>query len=333
MYPNVIVIGDPHFKVNNVKETDGMVEAIVKFSSEEKPDFIVVLGDVLDRHETIHVSPLTRAIEFLSKLKDIAHTYILIGNHDLKNNRQFFSEEHPFASLKEWDNVTIVDSTVKKTIKGKDFVFVPYVPPGRFVEALDKCEDWKFAECIFAHQEFKGVKMGAIISEEGDEWPLDFPKVVSGHIHDYQEPQLNLLYTGTPIQHAFGDRHDKTISHFIFGEEREHKRIDLKLPKKHIIRITCEQVSNFIPPENFELKIVITGTSAEIRAVMKHPNVDAWKKLGHRIAYKDIPIESDEIKITPLKPLRFSEALYTSISGNPRLETLYKKIFGSVCEN
>jgi hypothetical protein len=330
---SAIVIGDPHFKVSNVKETDQMSAAIVKTILERNPDFIVVLGDVLDRHETIHVSPLSRATDFLSKLKDIAPTYVLIGNHDLKNNRQFLSDEHPFVSLKEWNNITIVDTTTKVTIKEKDFTFVPYVPPGRFVEALDKVENWKSSECIFAHQEFKGAKMGAIVSEEGDDWPLDFPKVVSGHIHDYHEPQNNLLYTGTPIQHSFGDRHDKTISYFIFNEERYHERIDLKLPKKQIVKVTCEQVSAFVPRSNCELKIIITGTSSEIKTIMKHPNIDVWKKLGHKIAYKDIPVESEMIRITPLKPLKFSEALYGSISGNDKLELLYKKIFGKIDKN
>ena len=80
--------------------------------------------------------------------------------------------------------------------------------------------------------------MGAIISEEGDEWDLKSPYVVSGHIHDYQEPQFNMLYTGTPIQHAFGDHHDKTISYFTYmsRDSREHERIDLGLPRKHIVR-------------------------------------------------------------------------------------------------
>ena len=330
MYPKVIVIGDPHFKVNNVKETDEMVSAILEVCNDHKPDFIVVLGDVLDRHETIHVSPLVRATDFLRKLKEISHTYVLIGNHDLKNNRQFLSNEHPFSPLLEWSNLTVVDTTTSNIIKGKKFVFVPYVPPGRFVEALDKIENWKEAQCIFAHQEFKGAKMGAIVSEEGDEWPLEYPQVVSGHIHDYQELQQNVLYTGTPIQHTYGDRHDKTISLFTFCEQTQHKRIPLKVQKKLIVKLSCQEVSDYKPQTNYDLKIIITGTSAEIRAIMKHPNVESWKKLGHKIAYKDVPVERESIQVTPLKPLKFSTTLYNAVSGNEKLETIYKKLFGVV---
>lgn len=339
-----LVIGDPHFKVSNVRETDTMVEAIIRVANEKRPDIIVVLGDVLDRHEIIHVSPLTRSIKFLARLMNIATTYVLIGNHDLKNNRQFLSDEHPFSGLKSWgENMIVVDNTTMVNIKGKTFVFVPYVPPGRFEEALNRCPGWERATCIFGHQEFRGAQMGAIISVEGDVWSLTNPYVVTGHIHDYQEPQVNILYTGTPIQHAFGDRHDKTISYFTYYSERdrEHERIDLGLPRKHIVRLSCAEVSTYIPQPNCELKIIIRGTSGEIRAIRIHPNINLWKNAGYKIVYKDIPLEKSNVSLSeennhehkPVMskaPLRFSVVLYNSVSSNPRLGPLYNRIFGSV---
>lgn len=333
---SALVIGDPHFKVANVRETNAMVESIVRTANERRPDIIIVLGDVLDRHETIHVSPLTRAIEFLGRLMEIAPTYVLIGNHDLKNNRQFLSDEHPFTALKYWGpRMIIIDTTTMVNINDQIFVFVPYVPPGRFIEALQRCPGWETATCIFGHQEFRGAQMGAITSIEGDEWSLTYPYVVTGHIHDYQEPQVNILYTGTPIQHAFGDRHDKTISYFVYHtpNEREHVRIDLGLPRKQIIRITCAEVSTYVPQQNHELKIIIRGTSGEIRAIKMHPNINIWKQSGYKIIYKDLPLNgttmpNDNISIISIAPLRFSTVLYNKINSNQRLSSLYIKIFG-----
>jgi len=336
---SALIIGDPHFKVSNIRETDSMVDAIIKVAHEKTPDIIVVLGDILDRHETIHVSPLTRSISFLSQLMEIAPTYVLIGNHDLKNNRQFLSPEHPFVALKYWGNrITIVDTTLLLSIKGHTFTFVPYVPPGTFINALNKCPGWEQSTCIFAHQEFKGAQMGAIISVDGDNWDLINPYVITGHIHDYQEPQVNILYVGTPIQHAFGDRHDKTISFISFQSpsERLHERIDLRLPRKHIIRISCSEVSTYVPQDNCELKIIIKGTSGEIKAIMKHINISSWKKSGHKISYKAIPLDRPELpptskeNIVSKAPQRFSSVLYNSISNNERLGSLYTKIFGSI---
>lgn len=336
---SVLVIGDPHFKISNVRDTDGMVESIVKICIERAPDLIVVLGDILDRHENVHISPLTRAVNFLELLMRIAPTYVLIGNHDLKNNRQFLSDEHPFNALKYWgDNMTVVDTTISSDFKGYKLTFVPYVPPGRFIEALDQCDGWESSTCIFAHQEFKGAKMGAILSTEGDYWPLTNPYVVSGHIHDYQELQTNILYVGTPLQHAFGDKHDKTISFFKFFQSQKlyHERIDLGLPKKHIVRILCSEVSTYIPRPNCQLKIIIKGSSAEIKAIMKHVNIDLWKKAGYKIAYKDLPSDSPESSSTnnvSRAPQKFSSVLYSAISNEPRLPQLFNKLFGTIANN
>jgi len=327
-----LVIGDPHFKVSNVKETDRMVEAIINIAKKKSPDIIVVLGDVLDRHETIHVSPLTRSITFLKLLSEISPTYLLIGNHDLKNNRQFLSDEHPFLSLKFWGkNLEVVDTTKLLSINDKIFVFVPYVPPGKFIEALNMCPGWENSRCIFAHQEFKGAKMGAITSVEGDDWSLTNPFVISGHIHDYQEPQTNILYTGTPIQHAFGDRHDKTISFFIFEENSKnfsHERIDLGLPKKRIVYLACSEVSTYIPDINAELKIIIRGKSGEIKAIMKHPNIELWTKNGYKIIYKDLPTENSKHIIINNEYVKFSNILYSKIHKNEKLKILYEQLFG-----
>ena len=340
--PKVLVMGDPHFKISNVKETEAMTESFLAIAREKSPTFIVVLGDVLDRHESIHVSPLTRATKFLAQLTEIAPTFVLIGNHDLKNNRQFLSEEHPFSALKYWgERMTIVDTPIARTFDNKLFVFCPYVPPGRFVEALNTLnvngkEIWKEAAEIFAHQEFKNCKMGPIISDEGDDWDLSYPHVTSGHIHDYQEPQYNILYTGTPMQHAFGDTHDKTVSYLIYeNEDRIHERIDLKLEKKKIVRITAADVSSYQPEENVDLKIIISGISSEIKGIMKHPSVALWKSKGYKVTYKELQ-QNNSVLIKPKKQegvpqiKNYLNMLHDAVKLNPELNRWYKTIFGEI---
>ena len=76
----------------------------------------------------------------------------------------------------------------------------------RFIEALETSEhDWKSSLLIFAHQEFKGCKMGAIESIDGDTWSTEYPPIISGHIHSNQTLDTNVYYPGSAMQNAFGD--------------------------------------------------------------------------------------------------------------------------------
>ena len=343
MPTKVLVIGDPHFKINNINDTELMVNAILVEAKSRQLDFIVVLGDTLDRHESAHESPYNRAIDFLGELMLIAPVYLLIGNHDLKNNKQFLSNGHFFNALKKWgNNMIVIDITTAVIINDMLFTFVPYVPKGRFIEALSinnpniLTKDINLNElstsstCIFAHQEFFGARMGSTTSEMGDKWSNTNSFIISGHFHDYHELQSNILYIGAPIQHAFGDS-KKTISYFEFISltERSQQRIDLKLRQKEVIRLTCEEVSTFVPGVNCELKILIKGNVTSINTIKSHVNVIAWKKLGHKISYKTISEQQSTITgNTKTTTQKFSITLRENISDSPDLLTLYTKLFG-----
>jgi DNA repair exonuclease SbcCD nuclease subunit len=264
----VLVIGDPHFKINNTEETNLMTDKLLNLASLHQPDFIVCLGDVLDRHESIHVSPLLRSVDFITKLSFISPIYILIGNHDRPNNNIYLTDQHPFTALKGWKNIHIIDTPLLQKISLFNFLFVPYVPTGRFKEAISPY-DLSDIKCIFAHQEFKGAKMGAIISSNGDEWSLTNPLVISGHIHEFDHLQDNIIYTGTPIQHNFSDSHKKYVFIFDFNSDSYSiEKFNLGLPKKKIVKLSCAdsyKINDLNP--NHHYKIVLTGTPEEIKLV------------------------------------------------------------------
>lgn len=373
-----LVIGDPHFKVNNVRETQLMHERICEIARSRRPTFIVCLGDILDRHESIHVSPLERSSAFLHELSTIAPLYVLIGNHDRPNNSNFLTTEHPFNALKYWPNTHIIDTTYTEVIEGRKFIFVPYVPPGRFNEALrvllpkptvvpvlvvenntasttatnnevivapqstDDLDVYFTSDpvtTIFAHQEFRNAKMGAIQSAVGDEWNLAWPYVISGHIHDYDQLSGNIVYVGTPIQHAFGDRDDKTVSLFTWKSvdpklTPAEERIDLNVPKKMIIHLSCAEVANYVPPVDRQIKIVITGSSAEIKSAMKLQNVKTLVSSGIKVVYKDVPTATP---LTPVAPnrstgpiLKYGSRLYMALNNDPDLTEMFTRLFGAV---
>lgn len=329
-YVSALVIGDPHFQTSNVLLSEKMSNAIIQKAKELLPDFIVCLGDILHEHKIIHVVPLTHAINFLKSLSEISRLYVIIGNHDRPNNSDFLSSLHPFSSLKYWTNTVIVDHVIVDEIKGLKFVFVPYVPPGRFIEALTlskiKIETIK---AFFAHQEFKNANINSILSLKGDEWPLDYPLVISGHIHQYQRPQPNIIYTGTPVQHTYAaiDTDDKAISIFRFTFDNSvEERIGLGLPRKLLFILTPNEIEHFVPPEKEYVKIIITATPAEIKALTKNRKIKRWISEGIKIDYK--PITTNKDPPSSFNLTRYSTRLYIEVVKDPDQLSAFQRLFG-----
>lgn len=317
-----LVIGDPHFKQNNSHDMTLMIDQLVNIATDKQPDVIIVLGDVLDRHDIIHMSPLCQAVHFLKQLQDISPLIVLIGNHDRKNNKVFLTHEHPFTALQSWSNTTIIDTPQVITIKNIKMTFVPYVEPGRFSEALSLVD--ATGSILFCHQEFKGAQMGAITSIHGDEWHENF--IISGHIHDYQVLN-NILYLGTPIQHAYSDG-EKYVGLFTFNkviyhyDELQWEKIQLNLPLKKIIHLTCKQLKTFKLPDHIQAKIVVKGSLSEIKKCMKL-NLDLKKQA--KIVYVDNSLPT-KVEATTEK---FATLLVQQIK-TPSVMNVYTELFGEL---
>jgi DNA repair exonuclease SbcCD nuclease subunit len=285
----ILVIGDPHFRIDNVPEVELFIELTEKLARERSPDFIVILGDVLHTHERLHTIPLNLAYDFIKRLSIIAFTYVLVGNHDYIQNQQFLTQNHWMNAMKAWANVCIVDQVEKKEESDQKFIFCPYVPNGRFEEALNTLPGWETATCIFAHQEFYGCKMGAIVSVEGDPWNEDFPLVISGHIHSKQRPQKNILYTGSALQHAFGESEKNILlfCSFIPGKDPVFEEIDLGLPRKKIVYMDMDKVETYVAPKtDDDLKLSLTGSYEEFKAFKKTEKFKELTKEGVKVVFK-----------------------------------------------
>ena len=300
------IIGDPHFIQKNLHGGIKFISKVIEAAREKQPTFIVVLGDILDKHDVGEQQAFNLSLKFFKGLCQIAPVYILIGNHDYLNNKQFLTEEHWFNGLKEWSaekvghEPIIVDKAIYAEYGDCCFAFCPYVEPGRFVEALDTLIEyegatWDIVDCIFAHQEFKGCKMGAKISTEGDEWNKDFPPVISGHIHNSQEIGGNIFYTGSSVQHAFGESPNKKVWFVTFDDLDEPpyfsvEKIRLHLKGKKIITMHVKDIEKFDLKtlRKYQIKLTLKGSSEEFGVFKKS---DAFTKLnqnGVKIAYARI---------------------------------------------
>lgn len=298
---NSIVIGDPHFQISNISEAEEFIRKTLIIVQNSSLDFIVVLGDILHTHEKVHVIPFKLACRFMKLLSKHAHTFLIIGNHDYINNQQFLTDNHAFNSLKQWNNITIVDRVRIKYFKGHKFLFCPYVPNNRFEEALNtvlkKEKRWDDATCIFAHQEFYGCQLNPIsVSQYGDVWPEEYPLVISGHIHKEQRLQHNIYYPGSCMQHSFADSELKTIAYISFTDKKQFniQRIDMELPRKRILYIDIDKADNFEPIKNENIKLVLRGTSEQFKVFRR---CDKYKYLinnGVKIVFVPVKILQDD---------------------------------------
>nr|QBK87127.1 MAG: DNA repair exonuclease [Marseillevirus LCMAC201] len=215
------------------------------------------------------------------------------------NNQQFLTNKHPFNSFKKVENVTVCDRVILRTIHGLKFVFCPYVPPERFEEALDTIEDkgrtWDDAECIFAHQEFYGCRFNPVMTSTiGDIWPEEYPLVVSGHIHNEQRLQSNIYYTGSSMQHAFGETANKTIAFLTFTANTKFKlqKIDLEMRKKKIVYLNVENADKFTPETNTDIKLVLKGRSEQFKVFRGGQTYKDLQKMGIMVSF----IPKDDIQ-------------------------------------
>jgi hypothetical protein len=254
------------------------------------------------------------------------------------NNQQFLSTDHWLNPIKEWNNVKIVDTVIHKEIKGINLVFCPYVYPGRFQEALNTIgEKWKNADCIFAHQEFYGCKMGAIVSVEGDKWQCEFPEIISGHIHSKQNPQKNIYYCGSSMQHAFGESEINIIPFLTFMKDEKYKleEIDLELPRKRIVYTDVEKIDEIKIPEVKEdgssdkVKITISGVYDEFKAFKKTKKYREIIKSGTKVVFKPKKITNEEKDKNPeVDEIDFIKILNSLVMNqkNPFLYQAYELI-------
>lgn len=305
-----LAIGDIHIQPNNISEVEIFISNLKKYLDSNKFDFIVALGDTLHFHEKLDSLSLSKATEYFEVLASYAPLYVLVGNHDFISNNQLLTKNHwlnPFKSSKL--NITIVDSVVCKTINGLNFIFTPYMPDSKFKETLEQNlgnEWWKSKKYsgIFCHQLFNNVKMGAITAKDVEDWDIPV-QIISGHIHDKQT-HPNLYYTGSSLQHQYGESSDKTVAicSFLSNGTNKIKELDLHPPKKKLLYCDSkDEIDEKLNPylgemkENgLKVKLSISGNYEEFKEFKKTKKFKELKSKGILVDFKREKIVSSKKK-------------------------------------
>jgi DNA repair exonuclease SbcCD nuclease subunit len=333
---HVLCIGDIHVQTSNLSQMHILLSRLEDFITQnnETIDIILFMGDILHNHERLHTVPFNFVTDMFNKLRKLKPLYVLVGNHDYINNSQFLSNNHWMNCFRHYDNMHIIDHVVSISQNNYNIILCPFVPDGRFVEALNSVDtlNWKKADAIFAHQLLDGAKMGAIVAENIEKWNEAYPLVISGHIHDKQKPQSNLYYTGSCIQHAFGEKHDKTICLVKIDTNISLNEIDLKLPTKQILYYDMDEIINtdtqssilqIIQTPNVQYKITISGDYSQFKQFKKSSFFSDIQKNGTKIVFKSKAIELQNKRnlLKQVDSLHFKDILLELIQSDEQINS------------
>jgi len=333
MTARILVIGDPHIRIEEEIAIQHYIQSIDKLIKTTSPNIIVILGDILHNHEKIHSSSMNLAYSFFNVCRKNAKTFCLVGNHDAINNQIFLTDQHWMNGCKEWDNLTIVDKGTIFEYEGIQLCLIPYVPDGRFKEALSLTEGWEDSQFLFSHQLFNGCQMGPIIASNVEEYEDDYPLCFNGHIHTYQKIKPNLYCIGSSRPIGYADTQTKKCM-FITATLNEDGSCKCKLKEYQVDNIvkqtyihTVNELDKVVLIK--DCKYVIKGTQEELKCFKKSKVYEEIIK--QRISYQlrvDKVIKEEDVRIE--ESCKFFDRLYKHIENDMDLIPIYTGLHTSI---
>lgn len=147
---------------------------------QEKPDIIVITGDLLDARRT----NIQTVKQFINMIKHIAPIYYVLGNHEAR-----ISNVHELITEVKNEGVHVIRNEVIKLEKaGESIELIGLDDPGFFVTSLEE----NIKEKI-------DIKLNELINSDSDKY-----RILLTHrpelIDTYSKPDIDLIFTG----HAHG---------------------------------------------------------------------------------------------------------------------------------
>ena len=150
------IVGDPHVTKHRISIMKKLLHVIEVLGNP-----VFWLGDQLDTKSIVHVECFNFWKDYLQKSP--LHHFLLVGNHDLENNR---SQRHSLEALAILKNVTVVDKV--QEIESRLLYGIPYIHDQMaFKKILSTVPD---NVILFLHAEVQGFDFGngLIVQNECD---------------------------------------------------------------------------------------------------------------------------------------------------------------------
>ncbi len=226
------------------EEQSRMLDKLLSIAADEKPDAVLIAGDVYDR--SIPPVYATQLLDgFLGRLAKIAPVFVISGNHDQAERLAFLSGPLTACGIHlspayrgEVQPITLQDEAGDVDVWLLPFVKAatvrPYFPEEEIATTHDAVNcairqmniDPARRNVLVAHQFVAGgvvsgseeTAITADISVGGSDMVgaevfSDFDYVALGHIHRAQNVGERIRYCGTPMAYDFSEaRQDKSVT-------------------------------------------------------------------------------------------------------------------------
>jgi DNA repair exonuclease SbcCD nuclease subunit len=331
----ILIVGDLHYQINNYVQTNMFHQELIKIIKDKNISKIIFLGDMMHRFEKIDLDPLNRIQKLLEDIHNLdVEIFVCIGNHDISSG-DHVTNKHAFNSFKYWTKTNIIDFPQIFEEGNIKFCCLPYIPDGKVKEYLNLYNiDILSIDVFFCHSDFKHTSINNLSQTNADIWDVNYPLMIGGHLHDYEEVQKNLIYVGTPYQHSFSDKTNKGIFLATFNSENNEKvdftlqKIILNIPQKIYLTINYEELFSIQIPEG-EVKIKIVGPIKEVKKLLSSPDLRE-KFCKVKIVYYDttndttIYVKNQE---NMKSRISFSERILQEINNDIEMKFHFNSLF------
>lgn len=248
------MISDIHFGVRNNSETyldimeQFFLETLPSVLKEHKIKDLRILGDVVEYRNTVNIRTLNTVLNIFRwysvELPNVK-IKILTGNHDIYyHNRLDISF---LETLREFNNVQIIDKVTEETINGKKVITYPWLIEGSEADIKFKSvqkSNEKYDLCL-GHFEINGFEMqrGVECSEGVERGSFkNYNRVFTGHFHIRNTSNDGkITYLGCPYQMDWGDYGNEKGIHIYDLETNETTFVpNDKSPK--FVKITIDDI-------------------------------------------------------------------------------------------
>jgi len=178
---NILYVGDPHVTVSNLEDSQKLFQFVYDTAKKEKVDRIVLLGDLYHTHAVVRVEVQNFWNRILIELSANFETVVLMGNHDMVNQKLMTSESA--LEVHKHINNTNLTIVTEPVVLG-NFGYLPYIHDSKvFVETANELA--KKTNILICHFTPDGAKYenGFYAPDGIDQNLLDHKEIISGHIH------------------------------------------------------------------------------------------------------------------------------------------------------